>query len=394
MPIVFAILLLSAPLYVWRFSVGGLPTNFLMLFSFAVIAVGKFAVFKHNGNSVMRTWRAWIEEFKSLPRWVAVGLILVSLASVISLLVGGFGAEKFAQWIVLYLEPISIFFIVRYFARRDEKVFRKVTIAAYVLLAAAGILAIAQYFTRLTLPMDWWGNANEPKRAIAFFAHPNAYALFATPLLAWLIPDAFRRKQIWITLAWLVGGVGLFLSLSRGSWLGLLAAAGVFVLLSVNKKLWPLFAAALFALVIIVAVVPNLRYRAILPFMGEKSSVARISLWHTGTDMIKDSPILGKGINGFDNNWSTYNKDSGLQHYNFPHNIFLNFWIDLGLLGLIGFIIVFAGGIWNGIKNRQNFKALGLLLFMTALIVHGLIDIPYLKNDLALIFWLILAVSI
>jgi len=37
---------------------------------------------------------------------------------------------------------------------------------------------------------------------------------------------------------------------------------------------------------------------------------------------------------------------------------------------------------------------LGLLLFLVAIFVHGLIDIPYLKNDLALVFWMVLALSI
>jgi hypothetical protein len=36
----------------------------------------------------------------------------------------------------------------------------------------------------------------------------------------------------------------------------------------------------------------------------------------------------------------------------------------------------------------------GLGLFLIALIIHGLIDNPYLKNDLALVFWLIWGISL
>ncbi len=424
MPVLFAILLLSAPLYVWRFSIGifgfELPTNFLMVFTFVVIAAAKLYVFKKQGYSVIEAWKSYIADMKGMDRLFWIGLGLISLASLISLFAFGVNSEKFAQWFVLYLEPISIFIIVRHFALRDTdtkyNVLRYVSLAAYWLLFAAGIIAIYQYTTLDLLPKDWWGNANEPKRAIAFFAHPNAYALFATPLLAWLLPDVVRRAQaLWATarrvsgergnlwlqflcvVAWLVGGIGWFLTLSRGAWLGLLVAAGLFVLLSANKKLMMAFAGALVVMAIVVASVPNLRYRVTLPFYGEKSAAARLSLWDTGTKMLKDSPpqslIFGKGINGFSDNWDKFNTDPNLEHYNFPHNIFLNLWIDLGLLGLLGFIFVMISAIWRGVKNRKNPKALGLLLFVVAIIAHGLIDIPYLKNDLALMFWMIYAVS-
>jgi O-antigen ligase len=131
----------------------------------------------------------------------------------------------------------------------------------------------------------------------------------------------------------------------------------------------------------------------LLPFHGEKSSLARVSLWDTGSKMISDSPIFGKGISGFANNWYGYNTDPNLDHYNFPHNILLNFWIDLGLLGVAGFAAIIAWSIWQGIVRRRNPAALALLLFMVALVVHGLIDIPYLKNDLALVFWMVLGLT-
>lgn len=424
MPFLLAILLLAAPLYVWRFSINILgvefPTNFLMLFVFAVIVIAKFIAWDRHSYSVLGTWKSYFKDMQGLDRMLGLGIILIVLGSIISLFAFGIDSSKLGQWIVLYLEPISIFLLIHYFAplNKDPKynVQRYASLAAYWLLLAAGVVAMIQYQTLLTLPMDWWGNASEPKRAIAFFAHPNAYALFATPLLAWLLPDVVRRAQaLWATarrvakardrfwlhlicvVAWLVGGLGLFLTLSRGAWFGLLVAAGLYVLLSANKKLMLFFAGAIVVLAMVVAAVPNLRYRVILPFYGEKSAVARLSLWDTGSKMLTDSPqslLLGKGINGFSDNWDKFNTDPNLDHYNFPHNIFLNFWIDLGLLGLLGFILVMLSAVWKGIKDRKNPLALGLLLFVAAIVAHGLIDIPYLKNDLALMFWMIYAVSL
>ena len=413
MPYLFAIVLLIAPLYVWRFSIGGLPTNFLMVANFVAIAIGLVVLlmeYKSSGKEVLNRFKT---SLTGIGKPLLIGILLVGVASVISLVAFGFDAEKFAQWIVLYFQPLAIFVLIRHFSDSDSRVAEYFKTIAYIMVGVAGVLAVIQYFTLYTLPTEWWGNTNEPKRAIAYFAHANAFGLFVTPLLAWLIPDAVKRlqtawkdfqkgpvslgivKDYWINvfsvMAWLLGGVGIFLSLSRGAWFGLAFVVGLYVLLSANKKMLTGFLMAGLVLIGIIAATPNLRYRILLPFHGEKSAVARLSLWDTGYKMILDNPILGKGVNGFSNNWDKYNTDPNLEHYNFPHNIFLNFWVDLGLLGLLGMMMVLANTVWQGLKKSRTNFALASTLFVSAIIVHGLIDIPYLKNDLALVFWMVLA---
>lgn len=392
----FASLVFVAPLYVWRFSVNAfglnIPTNFLMIFSFAVIAVlGVILVMQNN-------WPVVLQSVKALGNFWLAAIAVFMAASVISLFAFGVNAEKLAQWVVLYLQPIAIFFLYNYFSRTSaelkQTIYEYVKLSVYIITALAGALALVQYFTLLTLPPQWQGNSLEPKRAIAFFAHANAYGLFVTPLLAWLIPDLVSKlqaKKYFYGILWVVGGLGVLLSLSRGAWLGLFAAFGIFVLLNASKRLIFGFAVAVLLFSGIVVAVPNLRYRVLLPFYGEKSAVARLSLWNTGTAMVKDSPVLGKGVDGFKENWDAYNKDTGLEHYNFPHNIFLNFWIDAGLMGLLAILFIFIFGVFRGFRAK---KAIALSLFFVAITVHGLIDIPYFKNDLAMIFWLILAAEV
>ncbi|MCA9389730.1 MAG: hypothetical protein KC585_03955, partial [Candidatus Magasanikbacteria bacterium] len=66
----------------------------------------------------------------------------------------------------------------------------------------------------------------------------------------------------------------------------------------------------------------------------------------------------------------------------YPHNIILNFWVETGLAGLLAFFwIVFA---W--LKKKE-----AMLLPLVALLIHGLVDVPYFKNDLAIVFFLVLA---
>ncbi len=397
----YASLIAVAPLYIWRFELVGLPTNFFMVYAFAVAFIGGFTILFRG--QLKQAWQL-SKELPSLLRWSILGFYL---ASVISLFVGGFDLSKFGQWLVLYALPIKLAGQLYFFIKQEPNKKKIVLWFIYAFLFGSGIVALLQYFWLVGLPSDWWGNSNEPKRAIGFFIHPNNLALFITPLLAYTLPHIKSsleswwaglpkvfNQNLWPLLAWVSGGVALLLSLSRGGWLGLAVSGAVFVFIAGNRRLRIIAVVTAVIAVMVIAAVPNLRYRVILPFYGEKSSVARLSLWETGTKMIKDSPILGQGVNGFNYNWDKFNTDPNLDHYNFPHNFILNTWIDLGLLGLISWLTIVGYGLWYGFKNRAKPFAFGLALFLLAILLHGLIDIPYFKNDLAMIFWLIFAIAL
>jgi O-antigen ligase len=392
-----------APMYAVRFNLFGLPANVLMLWLFFLWLC--FALWLILGQKV-RDFLGWMRSECASKSTLLLAAFF--LAGVISLFVGGLSQEKLGQFIVLFLQPIGTYFIFRYLLSLD-------TIASGIrkwffwsslhFVAAAGLYAVIQYTTLLGVPQAWWGNSQEPKRAVAFFLHPNFYALFITPLLAFLLPTLGYKLQVigesikkslhsplstlYPLVAWVLGAVGLLLSLSRGGWFGLAVAAGAYLLVAGNRTLIKSATIITILAVIVVFAVPNFRYRLLLPFRGEKSSVARVSLWHTGWKMVKDSPIVGKGILGFSNNWYAYNTDLGLQHYPAPHNIFLNFWVDTGLLGLVSFLGLMVLAVVRGVSNRADVYRRGLALACVALFVHGLIDIPYFKNDLALLFWML-----
>jgi len=82
----------------------------------------------------------------------------------------------------------------------------------------------------------------------------------------------------------------------------------------------------------------------------------------------------------------------------FPHNIVLNFWSELGLLGLLAFgwiVVATALAAWRGWRRgapEWRPLQLGVMLALLAVVVHGLVDVPYFKNDLALEFWGLVAV--
>jgi hypothetical protein len=50
--------------------------------------------------------------------------------------------------------------------------------------------------------------------------------------------------------------------------------------------------------------------------------------------------------------------------------------------------------LYQGFKNRSNAIGFGIALFLIAILTQGQIDNPYFKNDLALVFWIVLSLII
>ena len=77
-----------------------------------------------------------------------------------------------------------------------------------------------------------------------------------------------------------------------------------------------------------------------------------------------------------------------------PHNIFLTTWLSGGILGLSGLlgVIYWAGKkVVRGLQDQKNALWYGVLgAALLIILVHGLVDTTYWKNDLAFMWWIIL----
>ncbi len=379
------ILFAIAPAYVARFG----------RLDLLELAVAAFWIIFFFWILARKEFKNFIAFAKSQPKTLNWAIFLFLLAAAISALISPDKTRATGLFIAYFLEPALTYFPAKYIFLQNEKN-KKLFIGLLLVLAAVfSIYAILQYFTLLGLPSQWWGNANEPKRALSVFEYPNAFALYLAPLLAFLLPFVFNadsaKKNLLKLSAFAIGLAGLILSMSRGGWAGLFIAALAFIFFQKNKNITRMVLAGIFIIAAVVLIIPNLRYRVLLPFVGEKSTVSRFSLWHTADKMIKSSPVLGKGLYGFKSDFNLFNTDPNLASLNYPHNIFLNFWVETGLLGMLSFLYI---SFYFFIKSdKKNPYGLGVALFLIAIYIHGLVDAPYLKNDLALIFWVVLATA-
>lgn len=394
MPYLLALTLLLSPAYEWHIPLFGLPANFLMLWIFLLWLIFAIFLFVRGQTSL------FIFFIKKIDKKILWPVALFALSGLMSFVWAGASQKTLGQFLVIFVQPISLFFIAAFVWNQNSAAKKILPLAAYLFIAAAGAYAILQYFTGLGLPLLFQGNDVETRRAVSFFTHSNFYALSAAPLLAFLLADLIQnlktkaaKLKFLKLIAWLIGFFGLILSMSRAGWLGLAAALIVYALIAADKKtrqtLWLTGLAAAICLVM----VPSLRHRLTSPFYGEKSADSRITLWQSGLKGIYNSPIFGLGLTGYSREYRKLISDQTLPDHNFPHNIFLDLWVETGILGLISLAGLMGLLVYQGLIDRKNLFKLSVALFLIALVLQGQIDNPYFNNDLAAVFWLILSLA-
>jgi O-antigen ligase len=243
-----------------------------------------------------------------------------------------------------------------------------------------------------------------PRLQSVYFS-PNNVGLYlgrAWPLLIAVVLWAEqKRRRLLYTLALVPVTLALALSFSRGALLLGIPAA----LLAMGWRAGGRWRWVALALVVIgaLALIPLLRVPrfASLLDLQSGSTFFRLELWRSSVQMIREHPWLGVGPGNFAGAYRTRYilptawAEPNLEH---PHNIYLDHWTRLGILGLL------AGGVvqvalWRARRRamhrrpRRNTLALGLAGSMAALLAHGLVDNTVFFTDLALTFFLMLALA-
>jgi O-antigen ligase len=181
---------------------------------------------------------------------------------------------------------------------------------------------------------------------VAFY-EPNYLAANLVLLIPVALAFAATRQQPGRRLLWLGGAVvliaSLFLTSSRGGFLGLLAAAAVFV----YRRRGPGAALALVVGLILAALPTSLGDRAVATLAGsadtpvglEASNRAHTALFWGALRMLADAPLTGVGPYNFKALSAEY---SGLAQDAIAHNTYLELAAELGLPVLIVFVLLVA----------------------------------------------------
>ncbi|WP_054812689.1 O-antigen ligase family protein [Nocardia arizonensis] len=232
-------------------------------------------------------------------------------------------------------------------------------------------------------------------RATGTFSNPNLLAAF----LVLLLPIAAAGVAATVDLSARLLGVGLvalgYLAvIFTGSRAGVLAAIGslvVFVLLrrlqsgrhpTVPKRLYVLSA----------AVVAVLAAGALFALVTRGGKVGvRADVWIAGVRIAGEHPLgVGPGRAGAYLNEET----SGTETYQHAHNLWLNYAIEAGVLGMCAVVAITVIGIWTAVEasRRGTPTAPAVAAGLSAFVIMNLVDNPAANHRVAFVTAITLAV--
>ncbi len=245
---------------------------------------------------------------------------------------------------------------------------------------------------------------------------PNSLALYLAPIIVL----AWRAYSIFGRLAAAVMFLALLFTESLAGVVSVLIAvgAGLFILqrnplsppYQGEKQTSSLDKGRMGGVLILVGVVATFLLVPKIHYLQQPGSSAqvRLQLWSISWDLIRERPLLGVGLGTFEPAYQaklherfTEYESAPLPEFVFrdPHNWLLSFWLNTGLLGLASFVTIHAYIFFKTFLPLTKGEwlpaaAVGVSTALLALLLLGLADTIYWKNDLATLHWLFIALLI
>jgi O-antigen ligase len=420
----------ALPAYLIRFKVYGLPLTLLETMILISFGVWFFKNFLPYLKKIVKNRQ------NIIPYPFGIEIILLLVIAFVSAGVSGFSLSSLGIFKAYFFEPVLLFIlIINVFKTRHDSL--KILSALLCSAVLISLIALYQKITGQFIFNNFWAEA-ETRRVVSLFGYPNAIGLYLAPLvmifIGWLfylpkrtlLSGAFKKIAIISTI--IISFLAIYFAHSRGALIGLSFAMLVFVLMAANKKRKTILI-TLGIVALLVLVIPTSRnyIQDKLQFKDLSSEIRR-QQWKETLLMLTDGRIIsGAGLDNYQTAVKPYHQEGlffnsdnlpdfsqqlkasatlrakywqPVEIYMYPHNIFLNFWSELGLFGLLLFIWIVIKYFFIALRltiiySRENkaekYLMIGLLCAMVAIIIHGLVDVPYFKNDLAAMFFICLA---
>lgn len=387
-----------APLYVVRWQYFGLlPTTLLESILLITFAVWGFDKLQRRDFSFPKT------NFDKI-------ILFFGIASFVTTFVSVWPIQSIGRWRAFVLEPILFYYLIIDLNNRikasplpqehfripiiNKKIpIRLQSIVMLGLLTAATWLAalgIVQYLLQLGVVTP-----DQFNRAHGVYNSGNQLAHVLGPIILVFIPFIAELPN----KAFHLGILGLLLfafifTNSLGGYIGL--GAGILVLM-LSRYLRPSHLSKLIrsgiVIVSIIFILFLTQIKHITPTVDNPwqrpggTALIRLCVWDGTFELIKARPIFGAGMAGFSELYGTQYYTCDAEPLEDADNIILNFWTKAGLLGLltIGWFVL------------QALSPRYILAFQLPFIYwfyHGMVDVPYFKNDLSLYWWVFAALLI
>ena len=198
----------------------------------------------------------------------------------------------------------------------------------------------------------------------------------------------------WLVVGLVVGA--LLLTSSRGAWLSLAAAAGVWGLWLMSGWLarWlerpraSLFLLGLglsgAAAILLVLLFPGGLIGLVNRLPGLASGESRWEIYQNTIRLVADYPFTGGGLHSFPGLYSRYILNIPYFLFDYSHNLYLDILLEHGQLGFLAFLGLILGSLWLVLRSALSTQLSALssqlsirwaaIVSLVAVLLHGLMD--------------------
>lgn len=246
----------------------------------------------------------------------------------------------------------------------------------------------------------FFGNLTYDGRLKGFFLSPNHLAMYLCPCLfvaGYLFLTEKKRswKIIW-ALNSIIISMTIYFTYSYGAWIGVVFGLITWAVLFLKGRMKTIGIIGLIVAIFLLTVLQldSQKFRNLIE--SPRSPLqSRIMVWQAAIKIGNDNFFIGIGPGMFQKYYLDYQKYF-IPYLEWaapqPHNILLAFWIQNGIMGLFGFVLIIFWFFKKGflINKINNEVCILLVLIMVCFLAHGLVDTTYWKNDLSLVFWVVI----
>lgn len=294
----------------------------------------------------------------------------------------------------LFLIFLSVFFVAKDAVDTEEKLdlvlWTLITVGALIAL-----YAVYQYIVGVEMDAAWVDadSFDIRTRAYATFTNPNVLGEYLV-LIGSLAAGMLWKARHWLGRLYFAGcfGVvclGLVATNSRGAMLGLLFAAGLFVLLA-EKRLIPL---GLLFLLLLPFVLPDSLWSRLASSvtMSDSSSLYRMSIYSASLEMLRHYWVTGIGLGAFPQIYPLFSFEAANAYH--AHNLFLQEFIELGVVGFAVLALLFCcffQKLYSAMQRAPRRLACLMGAFFAGfggLLLQGLTDHLWFDYRIVLFFW-------
>ena len=365
-----------------------------LFFSECIIAIASLMALGFN-NDIIKKIRVW-----TLSQWIVGCSAFLYVVFNIAAMVHSINMFESEMFVFIYLNGFLLL-LITYFILNQKKMDTLLIMLALssTVISLDGIYQTGFWFKHIVdttgiLNWDILETAKTTFRALGTFIHPNVMAgflLMVIPLVYMLLIK--KNSKPFLFLISVVVTLGLFVTYSRAAIaLYIISLPFMFIVLkkeeSTKKAITYIGIVIVFALVLLVFLISSynrlnkqtLASKYALPkisAVNDMSFIVRKDLAMGAIDIIKHHPWLGTGPGTFHIAYRMYQQ--GAIYSKYAHNNYLEMASEIGIPGLIVYLIFIGGMLWMlGSAWKRGATLAGVVLISLVLfILHTSVDFDY-----------------